>query len=236
MRNAVLKTPARPINGPAPAFFHKKRLQAMTIAAAALLLAAIAVLTILQQRGGGTKLHAAATVNGEPIAVEELQQAVTAQKAKTAAYFKAKYDADSGPGFWTASFDGEVPAEKLKKDALAQVVQLKLQQAMAKHEGLTEDITYTSFLKELKAENERRAHGGDDQPGVYGPKQYTESAYYSLVNSNLIGELKKKLEGSMTWTPFFQGTQGHDHRNPSQAARRRRRRRRSVRRRLQQAG
>ncbi|QHW32937.1 peptidyl-prolyl cis-trans isomerase [Paenibacillus rhizovicinus] len=200
MRNAVLKSPARPLAARTPAFFFQKRLQVMLMTAAALLLAVIAAALLLHLRGGDSGPRVTATVNGEPIAREELQQAMALQKAKTAAYFKAQYGADDEAGFWTKAYGGEVPLEKLKKDALAQAVQLKVQQAMAKREGLTDDIAYASFLKRLKAENKRRANAEDDQPGVYGPKQYSEAAYYSLINSDLLGALKNKLEAAMTWS------------------------------------
>lgn len=200
MRNAVLKSPARPLPARLPAFLHK-RLRVIVLTAVALLLAVIAVVALLVQRGGGDSgLRVAATAGGEPIVKEELRQAIAAQKAKTAAYFKAAYDADDEPGFWTNTYGGEVPLTKLKQDALAQAVQLKVQQALAKREGLTDDISYASFLKQLKAENKRRAHAGSDDPGVYGPEQYTATAYYSLLNSNLIGALKGRLEASMTWS------------------------------------
>ncbi|NBD24521.1 peptidyl-prolyl cis-trans isomerase [Paenibacillus glycinis] len=198
MGNAALKTPTRPLAGPAPIFL-RKRLQALALSGAALLLA-IAAAVLLHATGSGQGLRIAATVNGVPIESEELAQAMSEQRAATAAYFKAKYDADAGAEFWKTSFGGEVPLEKLKRDALAQTVKLKLQQAMAEREGLTDDISYASFLKRLKAENERRASGDEAGAGVYGPKQYSEAAYYSLLNSDLIGALKAKLEGGMTWS------------------------------------
>ncbi|MBB6735275.1 peptidylprolyl isomerase [Cohnella zeiphila] len=194
--------PPRPAAGttPVPPRPRKRRLRGAVLAASALLLAAVAIAATPGIRHQGGEADIVATVNGEPIARQELLQAMREQKAKTAAYYRAQRGADAGPDFWTAPLRGEAPIEKLKRDALAQTVRLKVQQMMARQEGLTDDISYASVQKRLKAENERREKAGSGQSDVYGPRQYSEATYYSLLNSNLLGDLKTKLEGKMTWT------------------------------------
>ncbi|MBO7748125.1 peptidyl-prolyl cis-trans isomerase [Paenibacillus sp. MWE-103] len=196
----ALPAPASRPSGRGLSASRLRRPAVLAVAAALALALAVAAVLLPRHGQGGDPLRAAATVDGAPIAAAELAQAMAAQKAKTAAYYRTTYGAEDGPGFWTTPLGGETPLAKLKRDALAETVRLKAQQLLAVREGLTDDVSYGAFLKRLKAENARRAKAGADGPGVYGPAQYTEAAYYNLQNSDLLGALKEKLEGGMAWT------------------------------------
>ncbi|GIO34589.1 MULTISPECIES: peptidyl-prolyl cis-trans isomerase [Paenibacillus] len=134
-----------------------------------------------------------ATVNGEPVQVNEFQRAVQANKARVIDYFYEKYGAVQSASFWTASYGGEVPIERLKKKALEESVNLKIQQIIAKEQGVLTDIRYSVFLQNLSDENERRKKAIEKKEVVFGPAQYTEDAYFEYVMTNAILSVKKRF-------------------------------------------
>lgn len=134
-----------------------------------------------------------ATVDGEPIQLEEFQRAVQANKARVIDFFHEKYGADQSASFWTASYEGEIPFELLKKMALEDSVDLKIQQMTAKEQGVLTDIRYDVFLQHFKDENKRREQAIAKGEVVFGPAQYTEDAYFEYVMVNAVLSVKKHL-------------------------------------------
>ncbi|WP_438444111.1 peptidyl-prolyl cis-trans isomerase [Gorillibacterium sp. sgz5001074] len=136
----------------------------------------------------------AAAVDGEPLTVQELRLHMAEQRARVSAYFNAAYQAEESPAFWTTSYGGEIPLEKLKKEALAAAARSKIPMLLAKREGIVADISYAAFLQGFQSENERRAAAKKNRQPLYGPEQYRESEYYRVYQSNVTGELQKKLQ------------------------------------------
>ncbi|MBO9607113.1 MAG: hypothetical protein J7639_14230 [Paenibacillaceae bacterium] len=136
---------------------------------------------------------AIATVNGEPLDLREYRAIVRTERAGVFAYFQGKYGAEDDKDFWTRSYAGEIPLEKLKEEALRTAVGIKTLQLLGKENGLLADASYAAFLQELRTENARRkeeiAHG---RP-IYGPKQWEEAAYYERKLADLRQQLGKKL-------------------------------------------
>lgn len=135
----------------------------------------------------------AATVNGEPIAVRELQQEMLARRALIYDYFKKTYGVDDNPKFWTSTYGGENPLDKLRREALQESVKIKLRQIMAKQKGLVRDIGYAALLDSWKQENKNRADAVKRGKVIYGPQQVDEAQYYDMVISDLTYDLKQKM-------------------------------------------
>ncbi|MFC5531432.1 peptidylprolyl isomerase [Cohnella yongneupensis] len=146
----------------------------------------------MKDKDGGSGV--VATVDDEPITVKELMPKLIAHRSEVLAYFKNKYNAIPGVGFWTSSFDGEIPSEMLKKAALDECVAIKVQQIAGKEKGLVKDISYSQFLKDLKKENARRKTAIENKKVIYGPEQYTEAVYFSILFSDLVHKLKGKAD------------------------------------------
>lgn len=141
-----------------------------------------------------------ATVNGEPILLSEFQRAMQANKARVIDYFHEKYGAGQSASFWTETYGGETPLERLKRTALEESVNLKVQQLIAKEQGVLTDIRYDVFLQNLENENERRAKAIENHEVVFGPAQYTEDAYFEYAMVNAVLSVKKHLT-EHDWKP-----------------------------------
>lgn len=134
-----------------------------------------------------------AKVNGESIGEKEFLRQLNLERAVTVNYFKQKYNAEVKGDFWTRDFGGEVPVQYAKERTLKECISIKVQQALAKEQGLIEDITYTAFLKKLAEENKTRKEAVKNHQVIYGPEQYDENGYFSHLFSNLVIRLKEKL-------------------------------------------
>ena len=134
-----------------------------------------------------------ASVDGEPISVTEFRQTLLKNRAMVAGYFNREFGAQDSREFWTRSFNGEVPLDRLKKTSLDQCVRRKVEQMICREHGLIADITYAAFEERLKAENARRKQAVAVGQVIYGPVQYSPSVYSDYLLSNMILRLKQKL-------------------------------------------
>lgn len=134
-----------------------------------------------------------ATVDGEPVTVRELKKVLLKKRADVYAYFADKYGAINGSEFWNRSFGGEIPVQKLITDAMDELISVKVQQLLAKENGIVQDITYKSFLNDLKRENANRKNALKSNQVIFGPYQYSEENYFDIRFSNMVADLKKKL-------------------------------------------
>lgn len=137
----------------------------------------------------------AATVNGEPISTFELKHRMSLSRAETLLHFQTMYGVQETSDFWTSTFNGEVPLELMKKEAMDKAVRVKLQQILARDYGLTEDITYSAFHKGFILENKRRKAALQAKEVIYGPVEYTEEAYFEYVFTNQTARLKEEMIG-----------------------------------------
>lgn len=134
-----------------------------------------------------------ASIDGEKISVKEFNQRVNSDRSDIYSYFKSKYSVDDSTKFWTANYNGEVPAEKVKRAALEECKKIKAQQILAKKKGIVSDITYDKFLKDMKAENARRNTAVSRGQIIYGPINYDENTYFTDSFSKMVISLKEKL-------------------------------------------
>ncbi|WP_251563206.1 peptidylprolyl isomerase [Paenibacillus pasadenensis] len=134
------------------------------------------------------------TINNTPIGTEEFQLFLDQQRSDTVGYFKEKYGAVDSPDFWTTAFGDEVPIEKAKQLALDALTSVKIQQLLAKQEGLVQELDYPAFLQQLAKENKRRETAVQQKKVIYGPVQYDAWSYYNYLFSNLVNDLKSKLK------------------------------------------
>lgn len=144
-----------------------------------------------------------ATVDGFPIHANEFQRAIHANKSGIIRYFYEKYGAEQSAAFWTTSYGGEFPLELLKKKALKDSVSLKIQQIIAKEQGVLSEISYSSFVQSLNQENERRQRAINNNQVIYGPTKYTEETYLEYVMGNSILSVKNRLM-TQAWKPSEQ--------------------------------
>lgn len=135
------------------------------------------------------------TVNGEPVSKDEFLNVMSGLRANVFSYFVQKYGVADSSKFWTTSVQGEIPIEVLKQKALDKLKTIKTEQIVMKNYGIASDISYSGFLDNLKAENERRKKAVEKKQVIYGPQQFDASGYYDILHGNRMEELKNKLAG-----------------------------------------
>ncbi len=87
-----------------------------------------------------------------------------------------------------------ISVEAVREATLKQLARIKVEQIYAKQLGVIDDISYEGFLRSLKAENTRREKAFKNNEIIYGPVQYNERDYFAYVYSNMVINVKRKLE------------------------------------------
>jgi hypothetical protein len=136
------------------------------------------------------------TVNGEPVSMAEYLNIMSGARTKVFSYISQKFGVTDSKYFWTTSFDGEIPEEILKQSTVNELTRVKILQILMKKYGITNDISYSGFLKELTAENERRKKAVVKKLPIYGPVEFGEKIYYDYMLSERTGKLKQVLSAT----------------------------------------
>jgi len=144
-------------------------------------------------------LTVVATVNGEPVTYGEYSHYLAADRATTASKFLSS-GAQNGADFWTTPVNGQTPLDALKQTALNDAVKSKVQQMIARDNGVISDISYSAFVSAWKAQNADRAQNLADNQPIYGPQQYTESVYYDVNLSNLQSDTINAIAADAAYT------------------------------------
>jgi hypothetical protein len=134
-----------------------------------------------------------ATVNSDVITTPELKLCEEKFKPSVILEYKTNYYLNYDENFWNNTSVDESPAHHLRKKALNEAIQIKIQQQLAREMGLVKDITYKAFLVNYRNENLRRKEDLLKHKVIYGPTQYTEENYYDYLFSNLVLKLKQEL-------------------------------------------
>jgi len=144
---------------------------------------------------GPDKTDTVLTINGEPVCIDEFYHIMSGLKSNVFSYFFQKYNIEGSEGFWTTSFNGETPLDFLINSTIETIKRIKIEQILINKYGITEDISYSGFLKDLLSENERRVKAVANNQPVYGPIQYDERVYYEYLLSERREKLKQLLSG-----------------------------------------
>ncbi|GBG09203.1 peptidyl-prolyl cis-trans isomerase [Paenibacillus agaridevorans] len=135
-----------------------------------------------------------ATVNGEPISVDEFMLLLNNNYvARTFNYFANTHGVNDFKHFWTSTYGGEKPIEYAKQLTLKEFIRIKSEQSLMKQYGVASDISYKSLLNDREAENKRRQQAVDNNQVIYGPQTYSEYQYFTHVFTNNVLALKKSL-------------------------------------------
>lgn len=136
-----------------------------------------------------------ATIDGLPVAYEELELFIDSAKQQTKAYFDQEYGVSlTDETAWIEPVNDIKPAAYALDLALRELAPYKVTQAMLVEQGALEDASYQSFLEQWETENKTRQQKKDMGQIIYGPVQYTQRVYYDYLDS----EYRKTLEGLMT--------------------------------------
>lgn len=134
-----------------------------------------------------------ASINGEQVEKEEFKLFLNKNRSLIYNKFHKTNGAEYSRNFWTTDFDGTTPEKELKQAVLQEIIKIKVQQHLAKQNGLLQDTRYSAFLAGLKRENSKRKDIMGKNGVIYGPQQYDEPGYYDYVFSNMVISLQDKL-------------------------------------------
>lgn len=164
-------------------FGRKRRL----IAVIGLVFALSAALVLIGSAEGGQQTDSIVmTVNGRKVSSDEFGMYLDFNKAGIVDYFTQAYHAEYSEQFWTTAYGGETPLQKLREEAMLQLLSTIIDQQLAlKHGVISGDIGYQSFVDGMAAENSRRSIAAADNEVVYGPISLDLPAYYSYYMANL---------------------------------------------------
>lgn len=132
-------------------------------------------------------------VNGEPVTRQEFQLYMDQEKGAVTNEFSVNYGAEDRKGYWTATFGGGRPIDRLKSLAAAEAAKGKTLQILARSHGLAVDSEFMALLKSWSDGNERRTQEMQAGKAVFGLGQYDLSQYYFYTLSNLQLQLEESL-------------------------------------------
>ena len=135
-----------------------------------------------------------ATIEGEPVIFREFMQQASQNRSQVIRYFRITYGLEYSNDFWHKTIDGKSPSIVLKEKTLDTLVKIKVQQIAAKTLGIMTDISYAGFLLKLEKENIKRLEAKSRNEVIYGPVQYTEDVYFNYLFTNMVNQVKNKLE------------------------------------------
>lgn len=142
----------------------------LAVACAALLMAGIG--------RGDAKRDELLRVDGHRVTLDEFTFFLNNERANTAAYFGREYNARIDAGFWNRSYNGEIPVEYAKREALKKSLAAKMEEILFVERGLAAEVGYDAFLKEYEEANAERARKLASGEVVYGLVEYDLPTYY----------------------------------------------------------
>lgn len=134
-----------------------------------------------------------AWVNDLLISQLEFRHWMLLEKANTFNYFYQKYKVNESDHFWTDTFGGEVPIDRLRKVALEKAIDCKVQQAMALEKGVIDRVDFDVIVQKVKQVNTARKKTVESGEPVYGPVKFTKRTYFSYVFDKMVIDLKNEL-------------------------------------------
>jgi hypothetical protein len=139
-----------------------------------------------------------AHLGSTPIYQEELELHMRDQRAMVAVYFKAKHNANLTGAVWNQDFDGEVPAERLRRHALDACLRAKALQLLAIEHRVGKPLPFPNFHKHCRDINRRRREAREAGKILYGPVRYDPWQLYQYELSNLRIQLRAALSDELS--------------------------------------
>ena len=133
-------------------------------------------------------------VNGQPVTRDEFRFYMEKERSGVSSYFYQTYGVSADEEFWTKTYGGERPADVLREKAREACIYDKTLQALALKYGVTKDISFSGFQRQLEKVNREREESSKRGETLYGVVRFTEMQYYMNVTSTLKTELQDKLE------------------------------------------
>jgi hypothetical protein len=135
-----------------------------------------------------------ALVREEPITLPEFRIQMDIYRSPIVSLCIKKYTINEGSFSWTEKYGFKSPLDILKEKALNESLKVKIQLLLMKEKGILQDISYATFLRDLKNFNKKRKETFSRQQVGYGPLEFSEKMYLNYTLSNNVILLKKILQ------------------------------------------
>lgn len=133
------------------------------------------------------------TINGDPVTAAEYRLVMRRRIAGIYGQFQRDKNLEDHAAYWSADSGPGGPLAKLREAVAAELVRIKISQALARRHGLADDTSFANFQKQLETENARRAAAAQDGGILYGPQSYRPGAYYYVRLRDLEARLKQTM-------------------------------------------
>ena len=137
-----------------------------------------------------------AVINGEPVELGEFFIILRQNKSAVFDRFKVFIDtvgSISDDVFWNKQYNGIKPLDQLKEVTMQKLIGIKIEQQLARKNGLISEFNYTIFVEMWRRENKRRKKAVENNEAIYGPMQHHMDYYYNYLYTIMVTDLKEKL-------------------------------------------
>ena len=134
------------------------------------------------------------TVDGVPVEKAELIYYMRDNASAVAAEIERRFAADSAAeGFWDRSCGEVVPLEYLKAYTAEQIARTKVEQLIAREQGIETAMTWTQQHNELEEQSRRRREAYEAGEVVYGSIERDFFAYSADMLYTMRAAVQEKL-------------------------------------------
>ena len=133
-------------------------------------------------------------VDGVPVEKDELVYYMRDYSSLAAAEMESAYDVDSAEeGFWSNTYGELVPLEYLKTYAADRIARIKLEQIIAREQGIETPMTWTEQQEDLEEQNRQRREAYEAGEVVYGSIERDFVAYSANMLYSMRAAVQEKL-------------------------------------------
>lgn len=136
------------------------------------------------------------TYYGYKIYDEQYEMVKERERAGVYRYFYDTYGAESSEeDFFNREYNGENPKSVLHEKVIAECIKMNLLYELGYKNELLAFQDFPGLKKALQQENKSRSKALASGSTIYGPQEYSLSAYTDYIIGNLYTSLPEKLEG-----------------------------------------
>ncbi len=130
-------------------------------------------------------------IDGKGIDPEEISMYIQEERAMTASWFYQNYQADSSEdGFWTKTYEGERPIDRLRNKVIESLKEAKTKQRLLEEAGIVKRLSFSELKENMERENTQRKKAGEKGEIVYGMNSFSVAEYYRWYYSQGEAELQ----------------------------------------------
>lgn len=117
-------------------------------------------------------------INHAPISLGHLKFFLSMERTRAYSYFHQTYEIKSLKNFWTTSFHGEIPYQRVMKESIKHLQQVAAQHELAQAYGFSSEPSYEEFLKQWQERQTKRKQARAKGETIYGSYDDSPEDYF----------------------------------------------------------